>query len=102
MGKSEKRKNKSMSQVKANPASKADNEMPQVSGSLVAENLHDYAKTDMDSDKFMLCEEEFPALLDSPCKCPAAKQRKTERSDVAILSEIGALSQLINTRSDSL
>lgn len=102
MGKSEKRKNKSTSQMKASPASKADNETPQVSGNLVAENVHDYAKTDMDSDEFMLYEEEFPALLDTPCKSPAAKQRKTERSDVAILSQLGALSQLINTRSDSL
>ncbi len=46
--------------------------------------------------------EEFPALLDTPCKSQAAKQRKTERSDVAILSQLGALSQVIKTRSDSL
>ncbi len=88
--------------MKASPASKADNETPQVSSNLVAENVHDYAKTDMNSDEFMLYEEEFPALLDTPCKSPAAKQQKTERTDVAILSQLGALSQLINTRSDSL
>ncbi len=50
----------------------------------------------------LLYEEEFPALLDTPCKSQAAKQRKTERSDVAILSQLGALSQVIKTRSDSL
>ncbi len=59
-------------------------------------------KQNMESDEFMLCEEEFPALLDTPCMYPAAKQQKIECSDVAILSQLGALLQLINTRSDSL
>ncbi len=40
--------------MKASPARKADNETPHVSGNLVAENVHDYAKTDMDSDEFVI------------------------------------------------
>lgn len=105
MGKSEKRKTKSPSQANANPAIKPNRETLQASNNLATENLHDYVKTDLDaiSDEFMLCEEEFPTLLDTPCKSPAAKQRKTEQSDFAdVLSQLGALSQLINTRSDSL
>lgn len=64
MVKSEKQ---SASQANTNPAIKSNHEMLQASN-----NLHDYVKTDLDaiSDGFMLCEEEFPALLDTPCKSP--------------------------------
>ncbi len=60
-------------------------------GNLLAEHFYDFAKTDIKSDEFMLCEEEFPALLDTPCLSPAAKQQKIECSDAAILSQLGAL-----------
>lgn len=103
MSRSEKRKNKNVSQANANPVSKAGSETGQTSRSLVMDVLHDYAKTSIESDEFLLCEEEFPTLAETPCKSPAAKQRKTESSDTDdILSQLGALTQLINTRSDSL
>ncbi|XP_026101669.1 uncharacterized protein LOC113073003 [Carassius auratus] len=107
MGKSEKRKTKNASQATTSPAIKTNHEALQASNNLATENLHDYVKTDLQvdaiSDEFMLCEEEFPSLLDTPCKSPAAKQRKTNQSEIAdVLSQLGALSQLINTRSDSL
>ncbi|KAG1930526.1 hypothetical protein F2P79_022284 [Pimephales promelas] len=105
MGKSEKRKNKSnVSQKNANLAT-ANSESQHVFSVPGAVNMHDYVKTDLVavSDDFLMCKEEFPASLDSPCKSPAAKQRKSERSDIAdVLSQLGALSQLINSRSDSL
>lgn len=104
MGKSEKRKNKNVSLGTANAANVSSNvsETMGASCSYETEKLHNYSKISVDFDEFMMCEEEFPALPETPCKSPATKQRKTESSEVAILSQLGALSQLINTRSDAL
>lgn len=63
MGKSDKRKNRSVSQAAdANPAASVSGTR-QVSRILLTENLHDYAKKDDESDEFLLCEEEFPTLV---------------------------------------
>ncbi|CAM4557701.1 unnamed protein product [Leuciscus chuanchicus] len=102
MGKSEKRKSKNGPQAAAN-ASKSVNEACQVRQQLQMDNMHDYLTHDIDSAEFMLCEEEFPCLPETPSKPPAIKQRKTESADTtAILSQIGELSRLINNRSDAL
>ncbi|ROI25341.1 hypothetical protein DPX16_22726 [Anabarilius grahami] len=70
---------------------------------LLMENMHYYMYQDTDSAEFMLCEEEFPCLSETPCKSPAIKQRKTESADTtAILSQLGELLRLINNRSDAL
>ncbi len=68
----------------------------------MAENVHDYAKTDMNSDEFMLYGGGIPCTLDTPCKSPTANNGKLSVRMLLFLSQLGALSQLINTRSDSL
>lgn len=99
MGKSEKRKSRNGPQAAAD-ANKPVNETRQ---ELMMDNMHDYLNQDTDSTEFMLCEEEFPCLPETPCKSPAIKQRKTESADTtAILSQLGELSRLINNRSDAL
>ncbi|XP_016117266.1 uncharacterized protein [Sinocyclocheilus grahami] len=102
MGKSEKRKSRNGTQAAAN-ANKNANETSQARKELLTENMHDYMSHDTDSAEFMLCEEEFPCLPETPGKSPAIKQRKAESADTtAILSQLGELSRLINNRSDAL
>lgn len=102
MGRSEKRKSRNGTQVVANANTNA-NESSQARKELLTENMHDYIGQDSDSADFMMCEEEFPCLPETPCKSPATKQRKTENADTTeILSQLRELSRLINSRSDAL
>ncbi len=107
MGKSEKRKNRNGPKTAANAIKTVNESASQACQDPLAENMHDYLSQDTESVEFGMCEEEFPCLLPSlpetPCKSPAAKQRKTEGGDTsAILSQLGELSRLINNRSDAL
>ncbi len=70
---------------------------------LIADNLHDYLKQGNDPEEFMLAEEEFPCLPETPCKSPAPKQRRVVDKDTSvILSQISDLSRLVQDRSDTL
>lgn len=107
MGKSEKRKNRNGPKTAANAIKTVNESASQACQDPLAENMHDYLSQDTESVEFGMCEEEFPCLLPSlpetPCKSPAAKQRKTEGGDTsAIRSQLGELSRLINNRSDAL
>lgn len=73
------------------------------SSDLIEDNLHDYFKQGNDTEEFMLVEEEFPCLPETPCKSPAPKQRKIVDKDTSvILSQISDLSRLVKDRSDTL
>ncbi len=116
MGGSEKRKSagkkagKSEPTVHANLASKnssssqaTETSVKVSSSDLIADNLHDYLKQGNDPEEFMLVEEEFPCLPETPCKSPAPKQRRIVDKDTSvILSQISDLSRLVQDRSDTL
>jgi len=103
MGKSEKRKNKTVSQAKANPT-KVTSAEQQVSNKFLSDNLHDYLESEMDSADIMPAEVVFSTLPETPCKSPVIKQRKIESIDAAndVLSQLKELTVLINNRSDAL
>lgn len=84
MGGSEKRKTsgkkagKTEQTVHANMASKissisqaAEISVKLSSSDLITDNLHDSLKQDKDPEEFMLAEEEFPCLPETPCKSPS-------------------------------
>lgn len=76
--------------------------LQQTSNTVSNNNLHDYLESGMDPTDVMLVEEVFPPLPETPCKSPAVKQRKVEKSDISFLTQFRELSDLINNRSDAL
>ncbi len=116
MGGSEKRKSAGKKAGKSEPtihaslasknssSSQATETSAEVASSdLIADNLHDYLKQGNDPDEFMLAEEEFPCLPETPCKSPAPKQcRIVDKDTTVILSQISDLSRLVQNRSDTL
>ncbi|XP_023814979.1 uncharacterized protein LOC111948013 [Oryzias latipes] len=63
--------------------------------------MHDYMEAV--SEPFLMEEEDFPALPCTPTASPAGKLRKvTETETEAVLSQLSSLTQLINSRSDTL
>lgn len=116
MGGSEKRKSsgkkagKSEPTVHANMASKNSSSLQAPESAIkvsssdsMEDNLHDYFKQGNDPEEFMLVEEEFSCLPETPCKSPAPKQHKIVDKDTSvILSQISDLSRLVKDRSDTL
>lgn len=116
MGGTEKRKSagkkagKSDQSINANTANKArcstqvtETLMKVPPSAVITEKLNDCLIQDADPDEFMLAEEEFPCLPETPCKSPALKQRRiADRDTTVILSQISEISRLVQNRSDAL